>query len=246
VNGQGYAYLLETDNVTRADVAPTTKEITAPDAGVPSFIEVTKLLVGRKYDCVVAASNSLGYGPASTVQKVDPLPNPPGDPTSPLATAADKSASVSWKAPAENGGIELLRYRIFYYRVNQALPDGNVTTKSGTDRTVSVTGLRNNIIYQFTVRAENAAGVSAESPKSNAVKPSDGSVFNKAAVIGGVIGAIVFLVMCLVGIMWYSESGCFKPDTSQNVYKDDSSANLTLQPTMSVGPSSELTSASSK
>ena len=89
--------------------------------------------------------------------------NVPGIPTGVTAVAGNGQATVSFTAPADNGGSPITGYIV-------TSSPGNITA-TGTGTTITVTGLTNGITYTFTVKAVNAVGNSAESAASNAVTP---------------------------------------------------------------------------
>ena len=70
----------------------------------------------------------------------------PGPPTGVTATPGDHQATVSFTAPASNGGSPVTSY--------------------------TVTGLTDGISYYFTVTATNAAGTGAASAPANNVTPN--------------------------------------------------------------------------
>ena len=76
---------------------------------------VTGLTNGTAYTFTVAAINSVGTGPASAASNsVTPAPvvTVPGAPTIGTATAGNASATVTWTAPASNGGSAITGYVI--------------------------------------------------------------------------------------------------------------------------------------
>ena len=74
------------------------------------------------------------------------------------------SASVSFTAPASNGGSVITGYTV-------TSTPGNITATGATSPIV-VTGLTNGTSYTFTVHATNAIGNGPESVSSNSVTPS--------------------------------------------------------------------------
>ncbi|WP_276357007.1 fibronectin type III domain-containing protein [Cohnella caldifontis] len=142
--------------------------------GASSPIEVTGLRNGTAYTFTVEAYNEKGWSPASDSSlSVTPEPAPvtpstvPGAPTNVRATAGNGQASVSFNAPASDGGSPITGYRV------TAWQDGrNVKEATGSSSPITVTGLTNGTAYTFTVAAINANGPSPESDASASVTPS--------------------------------------------------------------------------
>jgi len=91
----------------------------------------------------------------------------PGAPTIGTATAGNASATVTWTAPASNGGSAITGYLITPYlwgKAQKAITVGNVTS-------FTVTGLHNWNLYNFTVAAINGVGTGSASAQSNIVVP---------------------------------------------------------------------------
>ncbi|MDK9718213.1 MAG: fibronectin type III domain-containing protein, partial [Trichlorobacter sp.] len=87
----------------------------------------------------------------------------PGAPTIGTATAGNGQATVSFTAPANDGGNAITAYTV-------TSAPGNITA-SGAVSPITVTGLTNGTIYTFTVKATNAAGSGPASIASNSVTP---------------------------------------------------------------------------
>lgn len=87
----------------------------------------------------------------------------PGAPTIGTATAGDGQASVSFTAPASNGGASVTSYTV------TANPGG--ATGTGASSPITVGGLNNGDSYTFTVTAANSAGTGSASLASNSITP---------------------------------------------------------------------------
>jgi Domain of unknown function (DUF1929)/Fibronectin type III domain/Glyoxal oxidase N-terminus len=95
-------------------------------------------------------------------------PTVPQAPPAPSATPGDRSAVVTWTAPA-NGGSQITGYTVTPWvgtaaQAPTAVP-GNVTT-------ATVGNLSNGTAYTFTVAATNAVGTGPASPPSAPVTPA--------------------------------------------------------------------------
>jgi hypothetical protein len=126
---------------------------------------VTGLTNGQSYDLEVLAQNSVGTSTASNIASSTPY-TVPGAPTGVTATSTvSQQASVSFVAPASNGGSAITLYTI-------TSNPGNLTATTTVATTTVVSGLTNGTSYTFTVFATNAAGNSATSSPSNSVTPT--------------------------------------------------------------------------
>lgn len=125
---------------------------------------VTSLTNGQPYTFTVTASNSAGSGsPSAPSNPVTPA-TVPGAPTGVSATAQNGQATVSFTAPASNGGSPILDYTA------TSVEGGGTGTCSTSPCTVA--GLSNGTPYTFTVRARNAVGQGPASAPSNEVRLS--------------------------------------------------------------------------
>lgn len=141
---------------------------TAP-AGATSLV-VTGLTNGSQYRFQVLASNALGDSPFSALSNtVSPTTaTAPGAPTIGTATAGNASATLTWTAPASNGGSAITGYTVRAFAGTVLARTQAVTGNVGT---VVVTGLTNGTAYTFDVAAVNAVGTSGFSARTAAVTP---------------------------------------------------------------------------
>ncbi len=141
---------------------------TAP-AGATSLV-VTGLTNGSQYRFQVLASNALGNSPFSALSNtVSPTTaTAPGAPAIGTATAGNASATLTWTAPASNGGSAITGYTVRAFAGTVLARTQPVTGNVGT---VVVTGLTNGTAYTFDVAAVNAVGTSGFSARTAAVTP---------------------------------------------------------------------------
>jgi hypothetical protein len=100
---------------------------------------------------------------AGATVTVVPKVTVPGAPRTVSAVAGDGQATVSFTAPASDGGSAINAYTV------KASPGG--ATGSGIGSPITVTGLTNGTPYTFTVTATNTRGTGPASPPSEPVTP---------------------------------------------------------------------------
>ena len=81
----------------------------------PLTCTVTGLTNGDTYSFTAAATNSVGPGPDSPTSNPVTPATVPGAPSAVSATAGDADATVTWTAPASDGGSPVTGYRITTY-----------------------------------------------------------------------------------------------------------------------------------
>jgi hypothetical protein len=87
----------------------------------------------------------------------------PGAPTIGTATAGNSQATVSFTAPASNGGATITGFTV-------TSTPSNITA-SGSASPITLTGLTNGTAYTFKVTATNSIGIGSASAASNSVTP---------------------------------------------------------------------------
>jgi hypothetical protein len=103
----------------------------------------------------------------------------PRAPTDVTAVAGNRQATVTWKAPVDDGGDEIYAYDVF------ASPGGQMCSARDGSVTCTVLGLANGTAYTFTVIPYNRAGDGFTSAPSATVTPvGPPSAVTKARAIG--------------------------------------------------------------
>ncbi len=125
-----------------------------PDTPTGLSTVITGLTNGGSYSFAVSAHNIAGYGPNSTSATAVPRTVPDAL-TDLVATPGNGQVSLSWTAPAFDGGRTIDYYVV--YQNGVALPGH----PSGL--TTAIVGLTNGQVYSFAVTAYNIAGEGAPS-----------------------------------------------------------------------------------
>jgi hypothetical protein len=143
-------------------------------SGTATSGTVTGLVNGTTYTLQVRAVNGFGPGPLSAasnpVTPSAPTAVPPGAPTGVTAVRGNASATVSWTAPANNGGSPITGYQV-QVRTGTTVVRTDVFAGDTTTSHVIV-GLTNGTAYNFRALAVTTAGVSVASTASNTVTPA--------------------------------------------------------------------------
>ncbi|MEI7765218.1 MAG: fibronectin type III domain-containing protein [bacterium] len=138
---------------------------------------VTDLLVASSMNVVTGGSFTDGYifssARSSTVTTtlynvtLSATLTAPGTPTSILTSPSNGQESLSWTAPADNGGSAITDYLIEYKLSTEPTIWTTFNDGVSTGTTATVTGLTNGSVYNFRVSTINAIGTGVASSTAN-------------------------------------------------------------------------------
>jgi Fibronectin type III domain len=136
------------------------------------LVTVTGLSRGQSSTVTVTTSASgVPDGSSSTVGSALPATVPDAA-TAVSAVAGNARATVSWTAPAQDGGAAIESYTVTASdTTNSARGGQSFTTPDGSTTKATLTGLTNGDSYTFDVAATNSVGTGPASAASSAVTP---------------------------------------------------------------------------
>ncbi len=147
---------------------PTTWTTFADGTSTNTTATVTSLSNGSSYNFRVSAINAIGTStPSSTATTTPTAPTAPGAPTGLSGVSGNTQVSLSWTAPVSNGGSAITDYLVEYKLNSEPTTWSTFNDGTSTSTSTTVTGLTNDLIYNFRVSAINAIGTSTPSSTAN-------------------------------------------------------------------------------
>src|SRR5256886_12831287 len=161
--------------------------------------------------------------------KLSAPPTPPSAPQNLAATGGNAQVTLTWKAPASDGGSPVTNYKI--YRGVAPMTETLLTTV-GNVLTYTDSGVTNGVTYYYQVSAVNGPGEGAKSNEASATPnqtpppPTPPSAPTNLAATGG---------NAQVGLTWQAPgSNGGSPITSYKIYRGTSSHGGTLVATIGI------------
>jgi outer membrane protein assembly factor BamB len=185
------------------------------EIGEITYYNDTDVSNGITYYYKVSAKNAVGEGPLSIGTDAMPV-DLPSEPQNLQATRGDSYVYLTWDAPSDDGGTQIMNYRI--YR------DGIFLVEIGNVTYYNDTGLTNGQTYSYNVSANNAVGEGPLSTETSATPATIPSAPQDLQVNAG-DGQIV--------LTWnVSSSNGGSAITNYRIYRGTSAGDLTLLTTV--------------
>ena len=203
----GFAYSASSASTAKPAptvIPPSDVETTLSYAALPESVcsvddSTGELSLSGAGRCTITASASAdaNYNAAAADFIVEVfLPMEPGEPQGLVATAGDGQVSLSWEAPASDGGAVITDYEV-RHALGESVPPEVSWSPAGVDLTEEITGLRNNEEYTFEVRAVNSVSYgNAASTRATPMEPSIGLCDRTPAVKQAILSSIGGGVAC--------------------------------------------------
>jgi fibronectin type 3 domain-containing protein len=208
--------------------APGTETLLTTVGAVTSYTD-TAVTNGVTYYYQVSAVSNVGEGPRSneasaTPTQTPPPPSPPSAPTNLAATGGNAQVTLTWQAPASNGGSPITNYKI--YRGTTSGSETLIAT-IGNQLSYSDGGLTNGVTYYYQVSAVNSVG---EGPRSNEASATPTA---PATPPGAPQGLVATAGDATVTLTWSApSSNGGSPITNYKVYRGTTSGGETLKATI--------------
>ena len=155
-------------------------------AGTTPTVTVDNLTEDRPYIFHLRAVNGVGNGPVAAATAT---PGRMADAPQTLAAAAgNRQVTLTWEAPADDGGAAISSYE-YRYAAGASVPAGTGWTSVGTALTATVNSLDNGTTYAFEVRAVSGFGngATATATATPATLPEAPQILTAAAGDGWVM-----------------------------------------------------------
>lgn len=155
-----------------------------------SVADVTGLANGTHYVFRVAAVNPVGQGSWSELSGEAIPMSAPGQPTGLAAVGGNQSATLTWLAPANDGGSAVLDYVVEYRLTTSDVWTAILEQPRAT--IVTVGGLTNGVTYLFRVAARTAfaAGEFTSTPQAATPLPPPTRLVGSASAAGAASGTV--------------------------------------------------------
>jgi hypothetical protein len=158
-----------TDYLVEYKLSATSTWSTFSDGvSVATGTTVTGLANGSLYNFRVSSTNAIGTGSVSSTANATPNTNAPDAPTSLVGTSGDTQVSLTWSAPASNGGSAITNYFI-EYKLSATSTWSTFSHATSTATSATITSLINGASYDFRVSAINSVGTSSPSNTATAI-----------------------------------------------------------------------------
>ncbi len=142
-----------------------TAQTPVPFASTATSQTITGLTNGSAYTFTVAATTAAGTGADSPASSAITPRTVPGAPTGVSGTPGNTQVDLTWTAPASTGGSAIAGYAVTPF-IGATAQSPIVFNSTATSQTI--TGLTNGTAYTFKVKATNAAGTGAPTPRASA------------------------------------------------------------------------------
>jgi len=169
-------------------------------AQTSSPVTITGLTNGTSYTVYLKATNAIGTGPASASVTATPALTVPDAPTIGTPTIGNGSVSLTFTAPASNGGSSVTNYSYSTDGTNYSAFSPAQTTSP-----LTISGLSNGVTYTIRIKAINAIGSSLASSSVSATPAIVATVIVSSGMVN-----IYGITIDLAGNIYASDSGANK------------------------------------